>query len=340
MASYVLRVSNLDRTRPTRSETEAQSEAVDLSGLLTTQGRTLAPSRPHPPGSRVPVRKTRDLIHPAPCLSPRVSKLPLDLASVTSVRDLARSAEAALNDGSLPPLSAIVCNAGIQFAGGVHRTADGVEETFGVNHLGHFLLVDLLLPHLSPDGRVVVVSSGTHYDAPRIWTSAAFGMPAPVFLGGTQLARGDVPAGIDPESATADQFRYTTSKLCNLLFAAELDRRLRAAGSRVSVNSFDPGLMPGTGLARNNGPIAFWAWNHVLPLLRVFGGINAPGTSGRWLARLVADPALRGVSGGYYEAGRRDPVLSSTLSRQESLAADLWADSEALIGHLHDQAEA
>ena len=258
----------------------------------------------------------------------RVHVFALDLASLESVRALAGTVRDAVADGTVPALRAIVCNAGIQFVRGIHRTADGIEETFGVNHLGHFVLVDLLLPTLGPDGRVVVVSSGTHFDAPRAIGSAAFGMPAPQFLGGTELAAGDVPVGMDPEGQKAGQFRYTTSKLCNLLFTHELSRRLGAAGSNVTVNAFDPGLMPGTGLARDNPPALVWVWDHVLPLLRILPGINAPETSGRWLARLVDDPSMDGQTGGYYEAGRRVPP--SKLSRRTDLGAALWEASESL----------
>lgn len=261
----------------------------------------------------------------------RIRVLPLDLASLASVRTLADTVRAELTAGTLPPLRTIVCNAGVQLATGLHRTAEGFEQTFGVNHLGHFLLTEMLLPALDEvRGRVVVVSSGTHFDAPRIWQSALFGMPAPQYLGGAALARGEVPAGIQPTSARANQFRYTTSKLCNLFFAYELDRRLRAAGLAVTVNAFDPGLMPGTGLVRRaNGVAALWAWNYVMPVLRLFDGVNAPTTSGRHLAWLATDPALNGRSGGYYEGNRLTP--SSTLSRREELGADLWAASEMLV---------
>ena len=162
-------------------------------------------------------------------------------------------------------------------------------------------------------------------------------MPAPQYLGVQDLARGEVPAGMAPAGVPANQFRYGTSKLCNLLFTYELDRRLRAAGSAVTVNAFDPGLMPGTGLARANGGAALWAWNHVMPGLRVFPGINAPATSARYLARLATDPALNGHSGGYYEADRLTP--SSALSRRPELAAALWTASQELVdGRLAEKA--
>src|SRR5262249_3303476 len=141
-----------------------------------------------------------------------------------------------VRDASLPPLHAVVCNAGLQVVSGIERTADGVETTFGVNHLGHFALVQGLLDVLARPARIVVVSSGTHDPTkPR-------GMPPPRYPSAAALAH---PA----ESADVDgRRRYTTSKLCNVLYAYELDRRL---GDDVTVNAFDPGLMPGSGLARD-----------------------------------------------------------------------------------------
>ena len=84
--------------------------------------------------------------------------LPLDLASQASIR---RMVELFRMSG-FPPLSAIICNAGTQNVATPQRTAEGYETTFAVNHLGHFLLVRLLLDDLSQDGRITFVSSGTH----------------------------------------------------------------------------------------------------------------------------------------------------------------------------------
>lgn len=259
----------------------------------------------------------------------RLTILPLDLAKLSSVHTFANTLIGRLQTDMLPPLSTIICNAGIQFAQGIHRTAEGIEQTFGVNHLAHFLLVSLLRPHLNPKGRIVVVSSGTHFDAPRIWQSSVFGIPAPQYLGALRLANGDVPATMAPDSVQANQFRYATSKLCNLLFSYELNRQLRAEGLAITVAAFDPGLMPGTGLARANPAAMQWVWNHVLPVLRLFDGVNSPETSGKNLAWLATDPAAASVTGTYYEEQRAVP--SSALSRQTQLWADLWAGSDQLI---------
>src|SRR3989442_1396135 len=79
-----------------------------------------------------------------------------------------------------------------------------------------------------------------------------------------ELAAGEgEPAEPD---ATAGRRRYTTSKLCNVLCTYELDRRLRSQGREgISVNAYDPGLMPGTGLARNYSGLQRFVWRFVIP---------------------------------------------------------------------------
>jgi NAD(P)-dependent dehydrogenase (short-subunit alcohol dehydrogenase family) len=134
--------------------------------------------------------------------------------------------------------------------------------------------------------------------------------------------------------------RYTTSKLCNVLCTYEMDRRLKEWGTStpdrpITVNAFDPGLMPGTGLARGYGPMARFAWNALGPVLllslRPFHvNIHSPEESGRALARLVLDPALDSVSGRYFEGLKE--IRSSEESYDEAKAAALWDQSAELVG--------
>ncbi len=255
--------------------------------------------------------------------SERVEAIALDLASLASVRQCA----AELPSRDLPPLHALVCNAGVQLVSGTSYTPDGFETTFAVNHLGHFLLVNLLLRHLVAPARIVLVSSGTHDPAQRT------GMPAPRYRDVRSLARPDGRATAERESAGAAGRRaYTTSKLCNVLCAYELARRLQAEGRNgVTVNAFDPGLMPGSGLARDYGPIQRFAWHYLLPALRLFvPNVNSTRRSGAALARLILDPALEGVSGRYF-AGMQE-IRSSSESYDERKAAELWDASAALVG--------
>jgi len=240
----------------------------------------------------------------------RCTLLPMDLASLASVRAFADTFRAA----GLPPLHAIVCNAGVQVVSGTEHTQDGIEMTFGVNHLGHFALVQGLLHTLASPTRILVVSSGTH--DPAKFT----GMPDPRYISAADLAH---PA----ESAPADgRRRYTTSKLCNMLYAYELDRRL---GQDVTVNAFDPGLMPGSGLARDYSPLGRLAWRYLFPAMRVLPNVNSTRTSGRNLAALVNDARFDGVRGQYFE-GRR-PIKSSVDSYDRDKALDLWTTSEELL---------
>jgi NAD(P)-dependent dehydrogenase (short-subunit alcohol dehydrogenase family) len=248
----------------------------------------------------------------------RCTVMPMDLASLASVRafiDSIRNVRAA----GLPPLHAIVCNAGVQVSS-TEWTEDGVEMTFGVNHLGHFTLVQGLLDELAHPARIVVVSSGTHDPTKHT------GMPDPSYTSAADLAHPSADESPDGRR------RYTTSKLCNLLFTYELDRRLGHGGQGVTVNAFDPGLMPGSGLARDYPPMQRLAWRYLLPALRVLPGVHSTRTSGRNLAALANDPRLDGVSGEYFDELR--PIRSSPDSYDRGKALDLWETSERLLAQV------
>ncbi len=260
--------------------------------------------------------------------NPTVSSISLDLASLDSVKSCAETLVGQVTTRTLPPLTAIIANAGIQFGDQLRATPGGVEETFAVNHLGHFALINQLLPHLQPNGRIVIVSSGTHRNHPREFWAAAMGVPAPLFITAEAVATGTATGSLT--GIMLNRQRYATSKLCNLLFTYELNRRLNERGLPVTVNAFDPGLMPGTNLARDNSPAIVWAWHNVLPIMTVFSGVNRVETSGQNLARLVLDTSLAGVSGQYFEGEKA--VASSVESQDRAKQQDLWRVSVALTG--------
>jgi light-dependent protochlorophyllide reductase len=262
-----------------------------------------------------------------------VEAMTLDLASLESVRSFVRDYSA----GQRPPLRALVCNAGTQIVSEQTFTTDGFETTFAVNHLGHFLLVNLMLAQMARPARIVVVSSGTHDPAQRT------GMPPPVYKSARLVARPDEdPEARDDARGRAGRRAYTTSKLCNVLFAYELDRRLRAEkgsktnGSSITVNAFDPGLMAGTGLARDYGAIVRFAWRFLVPVLRLFvPNVNSAAQSGKALADLAAEPRFERVSGKYFE-GTRD-VPSSKDSYDPAMAMDLWEASAEMVKLTRDE---
>jgi hypothetical protein len=96
------------------------------------------------------------------------------------------------------------------------------------------------------------------------------------------------------------------------------------------VNAYDPGLMPGTGLARDYGAVGRFAWRFVLPILSMLPGASTARRSGIELARLVHDDAYRGRDGLYVQIARE--VRSSQQSYDEGLAAELWRTSADLVG--------
>jgi NAD(P)-dependent dehydrogenase (short-subunit alcohol dehydrogenase family) len=249
----------------------------------------------------------------------RCTVMALDLASLRSIRDFAASYA---EDSDLPPARAVICNAGLQVISGTRYTTDGIELTFGVNHLGHFALVTGLLDRLEPPARIVIVSSDTHDPARRT------GMPAPVYRSAEELAH---PADADTGEPVVKvgRRRYTTSKLCNILFAYELDRRLGEGAGGVTVNAFNPGLMPGSGLARDYGPVQRLAWRFVMPVLRVLPQVHSMRESGATLAALASSPEFDGTTGRYFDG--RKPIRSSADSYDRVRAQDLWQTSERLV---------
>jgi len=204
------------------------------------------------------------------------------------------------------------------------------ESTFGVNHLAHFLLTQLLIEHLEHPARIIFIGSATHDPAKKT------GAPIPVYTSARELA---IPPHQEDkeeekEDSKAGQRRYSTSKLCNVLCAYEMVRRLKEEEGgevpRVSVGVFEPGLMPGTGLARDHGAVLKFAWNYIFPIVILFmSNAHTAATSGASLARLVADEGV-GIHNKYFE-GRKE-IPSSEESYDEEKAKDLWETSLELVG--------
>lgn len=257
-----------------------------------------------------------------------VRTLMLDVSSLGSVSAGAATFQAWVHDQTVAPLSVLVLNAGAQFMGPVEYSVDGVEKTFATNCLGHFLLLKLLLPDIQPGGRVIFTASGTH--DPETMDGKMVGKPMdphPVHLASQGRNEKPASAGI----------RYTTSKLCVVLYAYALDRRLRAAGSTIQSIAFDPGLVVDTNLARTAPPFLQWfartaAAKWMAKTLGVTMGSLS--VSGAGLAQVAIDPAYALASGKYIQsnAGRIIEARSSIASYDAVLARKVWDASESLIG--------
>jgi len=221
----------------------------------------------------------------------------LDLASLASVREFAagwdREIDLLINNAGVmvPPLS---------------RTADGFELQFGTNHLGHFALTNLLLEHVR--GRVVTVSSAAH----------RFG-------------------SIDFDDLNWERRRYKAwraygqSKLANLLFTSELQRRLSTAGSAVLATAAHPGY------AATN--LQFHSGQRLLDLVSVVGNrLLAQDEDGGALPTLYAAVAdipgnsFAGPGGFMEQRGPAKLVDRSSAAKDTDVARRLWEVSEQLTG--------
>ncbi|NJK84546.1 MAG: SDR family NAD(P)-dependent oxidoreductase [Saprospiraceae bacterium] len=138
---------------------------------------------------------------------------------------------------------ALVCNAAISYDGFHQYTKEGIELTFGVNHLGHFLLVKLLTEKFLALKKILIVASDLHNPE----KSKSF-FPKPSIEPIKHLA---YPAPLSIESLkSAGALRYVNSKLCNVLFTYELARRFAQKQRAGVISAFNPGFMPSTNLSR------------------------------------------------------------------------------------------
>ena len=219
--------------------------------------------------------------------SDAVSFLPLDLADLSSVR---ACADAFLGRGE--PLHVLVNNAGVAGRRGVTR--QGFELMFGVNHLGHFLLTQLLLGRLteSVPARVVTVASDAHYSAPGI----------------------DWDALRRPARGITGLREYATSKLCNVLFSQELARR--TAGTGVTTYALHPGVVASDIWRRVPWPVR--------PLMtrRMLTVADGAATS----LYCATSPEVAEDSGLFYDTCAPRPASPVATP---SLGGELWQRSEA-----------
>ena len=197
-----------------------------------------------------------------------------------------------------PPLDGIICNAGIMALPQLHQV-HGLEMQFFTNHMGHFLLVTGLLPHLAPLGRVVVLSSDAH--------------------------RRTCPGGIEFDNLSGERGysgwrHYGQSKLANLLFAKALARRL--AGTGCTANALHPGVI-NTQLTRHLHPVMRVGWALAAPLL-----LKSVQQGAATQCYVATHPSLAGVSGEYF--ADCNVAQPSQFGLDVALAERLWEVSQQI----------
>ena len=249
---------------------------------------------------------------------------PLNLAAIDSVRAFVHRLPLLL---SARRLDGVLLNAGVQAARQLGFTTDGFEATFAVNHLAHHLLATQLLAHLAPGAAMGWTASGTH--DPAELSARLFGFRGAQYRSVAQLAQGQY--GERWQGAQLCRDAYATSKLCNVVSARAF---ASAHGDVASFFSFDPGLMPGTGLAREQRSLLRAAWHHLLPrLVPVLPGASTPKRSGAVLVRLLSGELQRqrgSMNGAYFDFRGHDRTPSS-LATAHWIQEDLMRGSEVLL---------
>lgn len=258
-----------------------------------------------------------------------VKTVRMDVSSLASVREGSEQIRQMIASGQIEKLDAIACNAGVQFLSSISYSADGYENTFATNFLGHFLMVNLLLEKVADNGRIVFTASGTH--DPETMDGKMVGKA--VEPDAVKLAS----EGKDGREPISGGIRYATSKLLVVLFAYELNRRLRQMNGSLESIAFDPGLMTETGLGRSAPKFAQALSNTRLikwVLKRLGVTMGSASFSGAALAEILVSPKFKNSSGKYLQSkdGTLREARSSKASYDQVLAARLWKDAEQLAG--------
>ena len=223
-----------------------------------------------------------------------------DLSSMEQVRSLAAEIRLLLAAQGKTSLDALVNNAGT-FTYWLTITPEGFEKQWAVNHLAPFLLTHELLPLLrsAPAGRVVTVSSGSHYNTRLRWEDI-------------QLRR-----------RYNGLLAYKQTKLANVLFTAELNRRL-GAGSTLRAYAADPGLVKTEIGFKENPGLVRWIWDR-----RRAGGVP-PEFSAQGILYLVSEPSIQDSQSIYWKDGR--PKRPSRYALDVDVARRLWELSAQMCG--------
>ncbi len=239
--------------------------------------------------------RLRQINPDAPC-----AYLTADLSLQPQVRALAGSVREALAAFGRSGLDGLINNAGT-FTYWLELTPEGFEKQWAVNHLAGFLLTNELLPLLraAPPARVVTVSSASHYGARLNWEDV-------------QLRRHYNGLRM-----------YGQTKLANVLFTLELNRRL-GPGSAVRAFAADPGLVKTDIGLKGTPPLVRWVWER-----RRAGGITAE-ESARGIVYLASEPSIQDSPEIYWKHGA--PRRASKQALDASAARRLWALSAQMCG--------
>jgi NAD(P)-dependent dehydrogenase (short-subunit alcohol dehydrogenase family) len=247
-----------------------------------------------------------------------IDALPLDLARLSDVRSFVQVLTKKLDDTKIDLL---ILNAGAQFGNTRHRTEDGFESTFAINHLAHYLLLRLLTPSLAKNATVVITTSDVH--DPKLNPLGPQELDPETLARPNGKGKGFIPG-----------FRaYSSSKLCDLLTARAFEVSTDAQMNGIRVIAYNPGLTPDTSLYRA------WPWWAKLmmasaSLVRPLAGINTIEQAGNAIADLGLGMIVP-PTGRIYASlvkGRLTWPDPSELAQSDAAMKGLWVESAHMVG--------
>lgn len=225
----------------------------------------------------------------------------LDLADLDSVRAAVQEVGELIDTGLVRPIDALILNAGAQFKTRRSASAQGYEQTFAVNVIAQHALLRGLQSRLADRGHVILLGSSTHRGKKQSFNL----IPDPQWQAPADLAR-PMPPARGTETAAAEWehsgVAYASSKLALVTLAHEWADELEKSGHRL--NTYDPGLVVGTGLVREMSAFRYWIWKYVMPVMALHPKATLPRITGRHLTELALGDAHPRLHDGYVEIGR------------------------------------
>jgi len=282
------------------------------------------PSRPHLVLMARDAAALDRALHNAHAAGLTATGIPIDLTDLASVRDALEALAARIDAREIAPIDAALLNAGAQFIGRSKTGAQGYELTFTVNVIAQHLLLRGLEPLLAPGGHAIVMGSATHRGK-----KASFNlMPDPRWQEPAAMAAPEAATGVPVRLADEREkggMAYATSKLALVTLAHDWATRLAASGRRL--NTYDPGLVAGTGLGKDMPSYMYWVWKRVMPAMSVLPGATTPRNTARHAVALAMGDAHPSLNDGYVEIGRIIEAAAVTSDDGRRRALWTWLDN-------------
>ena len=260
-----------------------------------------------------------DQLRELPGACERLSVVDGDLASLRSIEEACDQIRSIVGSDRIDNL---VLNAGVQVVRGNASSVDGLELSFAVNFLAHFLIVERLKALVRPGGRIIITSSEVH--DPDAFCLMGIGRATwqdPYLLADVERSQDHIASLVDRGEA-----RYCASKLLNLMYV----RHLARVSPDIGVLAFNPSVVPGTDIGRDRNWLQQLGWKYIMPLLApLLPGARSFNTSVSDLLWLMTKADARSLSGHYVDGRVAQP--GSEESNDEAKIARTVEVAHALL---------